>query len=211
VPDDATFSQLAAANAAFIWRMAVALSRDEAAAKRAMAKVIRLAETASEQWVEPTQAAAWFRRHTIQVLREQPLPTVANEPLRHESAKPILAAVRKLPRQQQEALFLTLGENLADRPLGVAMDCSVAAAQSHLAAGRRELDALAADVDPQWQAKVRAAYLAIEVPQSIVFKAAPRLRRSQRWAKRLLQWVALLVIVAMLGAAAWLLLTRLEV
>ncbi len=196
----------------FVWRTCVAMSRTAREAEVAVRQIVEQAKEASTLWSDADAATRWFRHHTILLLRDVAAPTGArDDPLLHSASsvqqKATLAAFRKLPRQQQEALLLGDAAGLTNRQVGVAMDCSVTAAEGHRRAAREALVQLQEDAIGQ----LARAYEAIDVPSrfSVDLKndKAPRtplLKTVSRW----------LLFVVMLGSvvlAAYILATRVEI
>jgi DNA-directed RNA polymerase specialized sigma24 family protein len=77
-------------------------------------------------------------------------------------------ALRNLPVQQAEAFILHHGERLNERLLGVAMDCSVAAAATHLDAARAALNAVTAGRTELFAATMSRAYRALTPPPATI-------------------------------------------
>ena len=69
-------------------------------------------------------------------------PLVARASFADPAYTAFVRAVRGLPEQQAEAYLLYHGERLNERLLGVAMDCSAAAAANHLQAATDALTAM---------------------------------------------------------------------
>ena len=113
---------------------------------------------------------------------------------------PLSARVRALPVQQREAFLLYHGEQLDERGLGVAMDCSVQAATQHLREATSVLSSYAGVMYPAMTAQVTQSYESLAPPEEMITPAIHAdLRRGMgrrivRFASALVQWGALLLL-----------------
>src|SRR5262249_52624125 len=149
----------------------------------------------------------WFLHHGILNLRRRG-PSPGPDPLVQYSADkqvPFVAfvtALRKLPQQQIEAFILRHGESMKDRELAVAMDCSVTAATTHLAAAEGSLNLVAGSDFGARLADFRTAYDNLSPdPESVKRYVAERVatktvRRRTRRVVTLVVWIVLLTAIA---------------
>ena len=115
-------------------------------------------------------------------------------------------AVRSLPQQQKEAVILHLGEHLNERYLAVAMDCSTQAAETHLSAGMKTLEAMAGEQFEALSKRLSAAYSLLTPPEGAVAPAVRSVVGKALWPrrmKRVVTWVVVVLLVAGLAWAGW--------
>ena len=197
----------------FVWRCSHALSPSEGDARRVVANVLRRAGVAAETWRDEADVTRWFRHHTIQTVRRGPAAVGASDPLIQDAvpeARAAVVALRKLPRQQQEAFLLHYGERLDDRPMGVAMDCSVTAARTHLEGSQRGLREVAGDEVGVWINRLTDAYRSLEPPANVAVTLAKRHAPRFRGLKQAAMWLVVAALAALIVTVAWLATTRLE-
>lgn len=194
----------------------MSLSASQSVGHKVVDVVVDHAQSAAETWTDDAQADRWFPRHTVQTLRDQPLPSATlspADPLASDADVPTnaaVAALRKLNRQQQEALLLSRGAGLTDRQLGIAMDCSMTAATTHREAALRALREVADNDVGQWLQRIAAAYSRIDLPADYAVRLKKRTVR-RRWVATTLQWIGLGLLLCLIAAVMWLLLARVEV
>jgi DNA-directed RNA polymerase specialized sigma24 family protein len=107
------------------------------------------------QWSSWGDPETWFYHQAVQAARrvskgrpdsaEDLLVTALPADQRSPAYVAFVRGVRRLPPQQVEAFLLHHGERLNARLLGVAMDCSTTAAETHLKAADAALQPLAGD------------------------------------------------------------------
>src|SRR5438132_874748 len=134
-----------------VHRMAHGLTGEDAIAREVIDKVLARSLRLLPRWRAKVVPSNWFYHHTLLAsrgaartfadVRTDLLVTTSNST--GPAYLAFIAAMRKLPPQQMEALILHHGERLNPRLLGVAMDCSTAAAANHLAAATASLAAIA--------------------------------------------------------------------
>jgi hypothetical protein len=113
-----------------------------------------------------------------------------------------LRAFRNLPQQQREAFVLFRGEKLEPRQVGVAMDCSTAAAINHLAAADKALAAIAVDTFEARAGALLQVYVSLTPPDDlIVGDVGVIARRLGR--RKLARVLDRSLAVAILIAVAW--------
>jgi DNA-directed RNA polymerase specialized sigma24 family protein len=196
-------------------RIAHALSGDDAVGRAVAELLIRRSLRMLPRWLDPSSAENWFYHHAVLTTRSadvpppaDPLqdPLVVHGPADRPAYVAFVRALRLLPSQQREAFILHHGERLNARMLGVAMDCSMQAADTHLQAATETLRTVSeGSVEPQ-AAELTRAYTALQAAQP---DAAPRVRVYVRHVRRrlLLQRVMRVLIVALLlaglGVLGW--------
>jgi DNA-directed RNA polymerase specialized sigma24 family protein len=136
-------------------RIARELTGEEERADRVVNAVFRNALRVLPQWSSWGDPETWFHHQAVQAARRasQGRPGSGDDllvtALPSEQRSPAYVAfargVRRLPPQHIEAFLLHHGERLNARLLGVAMDCSTTAAETHLAAADAVMRPLAGD------------------------------------------------------------------
>jgi DNA-directed RNA polymerase specialized sigma24 family protein len=179
-----------------VHRMAHALTGRPGAGKQVVHDVMRRSLRVLPKWRTGVVPENWFYHHTLLSARgfaarrpdprEDLLVTAAKAP----APAPVVAAggeiplaevtpddpsyvafvraLRNLPVQQAEAFILHHGERLNERLLGVAMDCSVAAAATHLLAANQSLNAVTAGRTELFAATMSKAYHALTPPPATI-------------------------------------------
>jgi DNA-directed RNA polymerase specialized sigma24 family protein len=175
-----------------VYRMSHALTGRPGAGRQVTHEVIRRSLRVLPKWRTGVVPENWFYHHTLLSARgfaarppeprqdllvtaakaPAPAPVVAaggEIPLAEvapddPSYVAFVRALRNLPVQQAEAFILHHGERLNERLLGVAMDCSVAAAATHLSAANEALDAVTAGRTDLFAATMARAYRALTPP-----------------------------------------------
>jgi hypothetical protein len=153
----------------------------------------------------------WFLHHTILACRREGPPRGAKEDLLVAVADPapsppyvaFVRAVRALPQQQMEAVILHHGESFNLRYMAVAMDCSTAAAQTHLNAATETLQLVAGDQLATLLSRLRAAYQRLSPAERVQVPTVGRLVRRHVWPRRLWRTVKWLIVITLLAAIAW--------
>ncbi len=199
-----------------VYRMAVALSGDAAEGDRVARTVLTRCLKVLPRWRRGLSPENWFYHHTLLATRQ-----AAKAPDAPAAADPLVTilgleggsgyaafvrALRNLPTQQREAYLLNHGERLNPRWLGVAMDCSTAAAENHLAAATAALMAIAGNDGDRYEPQLSRAYLALtpapELIPPAVRREVLRVVRPMRL-RRLIRRVAVAVLIVSVIAAAW--------
>jgi DNA-directed RNA polymerase specialized sigma24 family protein len=155
-----------------VHRVAHALAGDADGAAEVLRFVFANAMRVLPQWSARIDPETWFTHQAVQAVRRvcQGRPPsdrdllVAALPLDRRPPDPrspayaaFVRAVRRLPPQQAEAYVLHHGERLNARLLGVAMDCSTHAAETHLRAADAAVRPIAGDDLPRLTAGLHEA------------------------------------------------------
>lgn len=202
-------------------RTAATLCGDAAGATRAIDKIVDRSADQLSRSRDAQDAGRWFMHQTVLLAREQPQPTsVDGDTLMAGVGGPdvvayraLIAGLRKLPRQQQEALLLTHCELWNTRLCAVAMDCSTQAVQTHLDEATRQLTPLADGHFGELMSAMRQVHtsrpLALPKPPAEV---AARVRRKRGVTKivRFVGWLLILTFLAVVALAAWWLKDRIK-
>jgi DNA-directed RNA polymerase specialized sigma24 family protein len=180
-----------------VYRMAHALTGRPGAGRQVVHDVIRRSLRVLPGWRAGVVPENWFYHHTLLSAREflsrppEPredllvaaapdaqTPDVAGAPTGEialawvapsdASYVAFIRALRNLPVQQAEAFILHHGERLNERLLGVAMDCSMAAAATHLGAANATLNAVTAGRTDLLAATMARAYRALTPPTTTI-------------------------------------------
>ena len=191
-----------------VCRTAIALTGDQTDARQVIADVFRRAARVMPRWSDTLDPAHWFYHHTLITARRLSpgRPDSASDPLftalppaeRDPAFAAFVRGVRRLPGQQAEAFVLHHGERLNVRLLGVVMDCSVAAAQTHLQAADAAMRAIAGEAfAAQAQSLHRAVIALTPSPEEARSFAASRAARGgATLAGRSLRWLLILLLAA---------------
>ena len=124
----------------------MALCGDASTANKVARRVLRRASAMFKTWETDDDAARWFARFTVLNARgyiasnpkRDALLVVTNDP----QIIAAVYAVRQLPMQQREAFLLHHGQGMELRQMATTMDCSSAAAATHLSAAGKALRVL---------------------------------------------------------------------
>jgi DNA-directed RNA polymerase specialized sigma24 family protein len=194
-----------------VLRIARALSGREDVAEGVVRFVMLRAIAMLPNWRDETTAERWFLHHTVLTARRAAAhqPT-ANTDLLATDGDPryvaFVRALRQLPIQQREAIILHVGERFNSRFLGIAMDCSNDAAQTHLDAASAALRTIAgadfaALVDRLSNVYARLGPAADAVAPAVT-RWARRGLRPHRF-RRALRFLVAMTIIALLVYGAW--------
>ena len=216
-----------------VYRMAHALTGRPGAGRQVTHDVIRRSLRVLPKWRTGVVPENWFYHHTLLSARgftatppeprqdllvtaakaQAPAPVVAaggEIPLAEvtpddPSYVAFVRALRNLPVQQAEAFILHHGERLNERLLGVAMDCSVAAAATHFAAANEALNAVTGGRTELFAATMARAYRALTPPPSDIRPVARKYVARAIRPRVLRRIVRVLLLLALLAGAyyAW--------
>ena len=203
-------------------RIAATLCGDAASASRVLNRLVDRSADAVSNARDASEAGRWFMHQTVLLCREQPQATdVDADTLMHDVGGPdvaayraLVAGLRKLPRQQQEALLLTYSQDWNPRLCAVAMDCSTNAVETHLGEATRQLTPLAGGHFAALMGAVRQVHRQrpLDLPAAPATVAA-RVRR-RRWASSIVLiagWLAVVAFATAVAVTAWLLRGRIHV
>jgi DNA-directed RNA polymerase specialized sigma24 family protein len=159
-------------------------------------------------WRDATAAERWFLHHTVLTARRAAghEPDAGADLLASGADAPMRAfvrAVRVLSQQQREAVILHYGEHLNARYLGIAMDCSADAAQTHLDAGVKTLRAVGGDGFEGMIKRTEAAHAALKPPEGDAPATARRYAAKGLRPRRLRRVLITLAVLALVAGAVW--------
>jgi DNA-directed RNA polymerase specialized sigma24 family protein len=212
----AALEALLAAGYAPARRVAHALSGDEAVARGVAELCARRSFKQLPKWQDPSSPENWFYHHAVLTTRANVPPPPADplaDPLVAHAPQPVdpayvafVRAIRNLPPQQREAFILHQGERLNPRMLGVAMDCSMGAADTHLRAATDTLAAVTGGPVEPLAERLTRAYAGLQAaqprPEPSVRVHIRRVRR-RLWLRRIVRFVVITGVCAGLGWLAW--------
>jgi DNA-directed RNA polymerase specialized sigma24 family protein len=197
-------------------RIAHALSGNEAVARGVADLCARRSFKLLPKWQDPSSPENWFYHHAVLTTRANVPPPPADpllDPLVAHAPQPVdpayvafVRAIRNLPPQQREAFILHHGERLNARMLGVAMDCSTAAADTHLIAATQSLATVTGGPIEPLAAMLGRAYAGLQAaqprPEASVRVHIRRVRR-RLWLRRIVRFVIIAGVLAGLGWLGW--------
>jgi DNA-directed RNA polymerase specialized sigma24 family protein len=198
-------------------RISLALCGHEGVAQAVANLLARRALTMLPRWRDASSPENWFVHHAVLTTRDANVPLPA-EPLldplvvhggaaAHDPAYvAFVRAVRQLHPQQSEAFILHHGERLNTRMLGVAMDCSTAAARMHLQVADDHMKAVGGDRAFELRDALTRAYAAMGEampPAESFVRIEVRRVRWRRWLRRVTKTCVTLLVLGGLGYAAW--------
>jgi DNA-directed RNA polymerase specialized sigma24 family protein len=199
-----------------IVRIAPAVTGRDDAGAAIVRSVVRRGLRQLRRFRDEGEPQRWFLRHTILACRaECRRPSgpdddllVALAPAAQASDpayRAFVRGVRKLPEQQVEAFLLRHGEAFNARYTALAMDCSIAAADTHLAAAIDVLRPIAGGDDAlaSHTSVLRAAYQALTPTEQVSLPRVSRAVRGHVWPRRLWRAGKLVLLASLLGIAAW--------
>ena len=193
-----------------VYRIAHALTGRADAGRYVVHGVLRRSLRVMPEWRVGVIPENWYYHHTVLSTRDfSSRPPDPREDLLVTGASAagaadpgyaaFVRALRSLPVQQAEAYVLFHGENLNDRLLGVAMDCSVNAAATHLVAATQGLGAVVGEKTEQYTKLLSSAYRAVTPPPETIEPVARQyvkkaLRPKQ--VRRVIRWLVFIALVA---------------
>jgi DNA-directed RNA polymerase specialized sigma24 family protein len=201
-----------------VYRVAHGLLGREDAAQGVIRYIVTRSLSLLPAWRDEDEARRWFMHHAVLTARRAARHEASGEAdalVRAAAGVPggadapyvaFVRSIRSLPQQQKEAVILHLGEHLNERYLAVAMDCSTHAAETHLAAGTKQLEAMAGEQFGPLSKKLSAAYSSLGPGEQAVAPVVRRMVGRVLWprrVKRFVTWVVVLVVLGALGWAGW--------
>ena len=164
------------------------------------------------KWGAEDDPANWYHRFTIMTARRsaQHQPKVAKSDVLVEQALDpdaayvaFVSALRHLETQQREAFLLHYCERLNARYSALAMDCSTAAAETHLRAADDALRLVAGENFSALTHKLRDAYQHLTPDATDMLPTVNRVVfrhvKLRRWAR----WAVVLIELAVLAGLLW--------
>lgn len=199
-----------------LYRIAAGLSGQEDVALGTLRFLLRQSIDVMPKWKDEDAPQRYYLHHLIILLRRarKHPPELRNDLLIDRSVdsaeyRAFLVALRKLPFQQQEAFLLTHGEKFNLRYAAVAMDCSTAAASTHLAIAEKDLKTIAGKRFDFLTSEMAKVYRSHDAPAEV---AMPNLKEyvgrqiARRRMMRLIRWTIFLAFLAALyfgGRLLW--------
>jgi DNA-directed RNA polymerase specialized sigma24 family protein len=192
---------------ATVMRLSLALCGEERLGRKSARRVMRQSLEAVHKFRDADDAQRWFLHHTVlesrqHVGRIRRDVLLAADERTDDWFSAFVGAFRHLPIQQREAIILHYGEHLNERYLGIAMDCSMDAAATHLSAAKNQLAALAGDQCEALLVRLAGVYRKLAEASPVV---RPEIRRRVArfvWPRRIWRLVFFLVLVGM-GWGVW--------
>lgn len=197
-------------------RIAHALSGNEAIGRTVAELLIRRSLRLLPKWHDPSSPENWFYHHAVLTTRSANLPAPEDplaDPLVLHGRPDLpeyvafIRALRLLPQQQREAFILHHGERLNSRMLGVAMDCSMQAAETHLHAASEALRSVSgADIDPL-AARLTRAYAELKASEPDVtpgVRVCVQQVRRRIAMQRIIRVLVVALVLGGLAAGVWL-------
>ena len=202
-------------------QIAATLIGDPAGGERVLKRLVDRSADQLSYALDADVAGRWFVHQTVLLTRNEPQSTETTaDTLMAGVGGPdamayqaIVAGLRKLPRQQQEAFLLHHVHGWNPRLCAVAMDCSTQAVHTHLAEAERVLKPLAAGHFDALLLAMKQVHQTrpLTLPQTPA-RIAGRVRR-RRWGRKLLvvgEWLLTLVAVGAIAYGVWLLRGRIK-
>jgi DNA-directed RNA polymerase specialized sigma24 family protein len=197
-----------------VYRIAYGLAGRADLGKRIARFVFSRAVRVLPSWDPHSEPEHWFRRYTVitarQVMSRESVEArrdllVSNDPQPDAEYVAFVAALRGLPRQQQEAFLLQYGVRFNLRDAARAMECSTEAAANHLAGAVEGMKLVAAEGFERLSARVGAAYARLTPGEELVIPNVAGMVRRYVWPRRvwriLVRVLTLVVLVAMIWGA----------
>ena len=209
--DRAAVEAVFADNYPALYRMALGLSGRLDVGMGVVRFVVKQALRVLPSWKDEDAPQRWFLHHTILTVRRasKHQPDQKNDVLLDDpkTATPeylaFIRALRGLPMQQREAYILRHGENINERYISVAMDCSLQATVNHLTAATDALRLIAGPNLDTYTEQMSRIYRTLTPQGSLMI---PKLRRTiaaHIWPRRILRTLGWLIILALALAIAY--------
>jgi len=204
-----------------VTRVAAGLCGTQRATGQVLRWVLQRALEHMETWVDEDQAAGWCwhhavlasRRHASAGLRADQDLLIPPDFRLDPNYVAFVRAIRSLSRQQMEAFLLHAGESFNPRNLGIAMDCSIAAAQTHLSAAQQSLKATIGPSLESMTDTLRKIYRSLAPNDRLVAQVRTYRARHQtkRTLRRAVSGLIVLAVLAGTALAAWWIWNNVEV
>jgi DNA-directed RNA polymerase specialized sigma24 family protein len=193
-----------------VCRIAMAICGREKQGKQSIRTVMRQSIKPIRFWNSEGEAANWFLHHTILVSREHVggTPNAREDCLVQTLSTPspehtaFVRALRLLPHQQREAFLLFRGEHLDPRRVGVAMDCSTGAADTHRLAAEKAMTEVAGETFEERSAELVRVYATLTPPEELIVGDVAAICGRVRNTK-LARAIRLIFQLIILGAIIW--------
>jgi DNA-directed RNA polymerase specialized sigma24 family protein len=220
--DAQAISQIVQDNYAPIHRIAHGLAGRPDVARGVLSTVVGRALRALPHWRDEGAPQRWFQHQTILTARRaaRPVANPIEDPLvlNADAAEPayvaFVRALRSLSGQQREAFLRHHAEHLTMRQVAIAMDCSMEAANTHLAAGRSALKNVAGADFERFSSQLASAFAKLTPTEDAALPAIDRQIRRFVWPRRIwriLSPLLVLTIIAALAYGAWKLYQLIEI
>ena len=190
-------------------RIAYGVTGSNAGGNAIVSKIVRRGLVAMAKWRDEAEPQRWYLHHTILDSRNHRRAGDDSELLiemsgdRSTAYRAFVGGLRALPQQQVEAILLHHGESFNPRYLAIAMDCSVKAAEQHLAAATATMQAIAGAEFDRLLASLRHAYLALTPTGKVQVPQVKQIVRRHVWPRRLWRLTKFLLSLALVAAVAW--------
>jgi DNA-directed RNA polymerase specialized sigma24 family protein len=213
----AALGALLSAGYAAAHRISLALCADEGVAQAVANLLARRALGMLPRWRDASSPENWFVHHAVLTTRGAKVPPLGQPQLDplvlHSGAAAqdpayvaFVRAIRQLHPQQREAFILHHGERLNPRMLGVAMDCSTAAARMHLQVADDHMNTVSGGRGHELGGVLARAYAAMAAampPAEGVLRIEVRRMRWRRFMRRFVRTLATLLVLGALGYCGW--------
>ena len=193
-----------------LYRIAAGLSGQEDVATGTLRYLLKQSIDVMPKWKDEDTPQRYYLHHLILLLRRarKHPPELRNDLLIDRSVdsaeyRAFLVGFRKLHFQQQEAFLLNHGEKLNPRFLAVAMDCSTAAATTHLGTAERELKSLAGDRFDFLASEMARVYRSHQAPAEVVIPSLKDFVARQIGRRRLIRAMKLVLTLVICIALVW--------
>jgi len=193
-----------------LYRIAAGISGQEDVAKGTLRYLLKQSVDVMPRWKDEDTPQRYYLHHLILLLRRarKHPPELRNDLLIDRSVdsaeyRAFLTGFRKLHFQQQEAFLLNHGEKLNVRYIAVAMDCSTAAATTHLASAENELKTIAGSRFDFLTSEMAKVYRSQQTPAEVAIPSLKEYVSRQIGRRRLVRLVKWIVVLVVVGAAVY--------
>lgn len=193
-----------------ITRMAYALTGRDDAGSSIVKHIVHRGLKALPKFRDDGEPQRWFLHHTILATRADKRRPGGEEDLLIETAPQrtpqyfaFVRALRALPPQQIEAFVLHFGESFNLRYLGIAMDCSVKAAEQHLSAATTAMRAIAGNSFDELTGQMRQAYQSLSPAGMVQVPKVSAIVRAHVWPRRIWRVMKFIFSLAIIAAVVW--------